>query len=703
VFCWKRKGGNTHADGGTMKKTILLFLFLFPVFVFADWDANLTHYYTLSGTAADSVGAINLDALGTPHYKFETNTAMTGLNVATHDNTLKFPAALISELATDTAFTLEADIWNPGTGVYFTFGMGGKTLNWISDAYSCGYIFHLGTNVLFGFCGELDYGTSASLASGLHHLQLCWDGSSAYVYYDATLQYTVNSKSVNPFSQITVWTLGEGYYGDTFNSNGILFDFMVSNINRAGVQPTPYISSPTFTPTYTVTQTITPTFTPTYTVTQTITPTITPTFTPTVTPTCGLCVVRNILWSELTDNAEFGKRDKFGMTFDNFYSYIIAGTYLDYPTYNNVWKSHNGIAWTEATSNAGFLARGGITSLYYNNLIWVMAGDFKHDVWYSSTQGATWTKAIDYAAFPGRQGQTGLIFDNKMWVISGAGSQDMLNDVWYSTNGIDWTAATRNAEFVGRKNLASTVFDNKIWIMGGTNGSTIYYNDVWYSSDGISWTEATSNAAFPQSDALNAFSSYGLMYVYSQTTDIFYISVNGIDWDILPYAGTLPPNRRDSNMIFIGNSFILAAGYNGDDLKDVWQGELIEYCLSATPTITPTVTPTITKTATPTATITPVSCLPSGDIHLSTDDLFFELQTNLQYVPALTKRPYLSTQLRCMALNINVVLYFTNTCNLVARVPQKYDYDYNAWITKAAPLGVVFLNYATPTVTPTPT
>jgi hypothetical protein len=98
-----------------------------------------------------------------------------------------------------------------------------------------------------------------------------------------------------------------------------------------------------------------------------------------------------------------------------------------------------------------------------------------------------------------------------------------------------------------------------------------------------------------------------------------------------------------------------------------------------------------------------VSCLPGGDIHLSTDDLFFELQTNLQYVPVLTKRPLLSAQLRCMALNINVVLYFTNTCNLVARVPKKYNYDYTAWIIKALPLGVAFLTYATPTVTPTHT
>ena len=139
--------------------------------------------------------------------------------------------------------------------------------------------------------------------------------------------------------------------------------------------------------------------------------------------------------------------------------------------------------------------------------------------------------------------------------------------------------------------------------------------------------------------------------------------------------------------------------------------DAFDSCLIPTPTITPTGTftnsptpsPTFTRTPTPTTTITPVSCLPSGDIHLSTDDEFFELKTDLQYIPALTKRPYMSSNLRCMALNINVVLFFTNTCNCIARVPRKYDYDYNVWITKAASLGVTFLNYATPTVTPTPT
>lgn len=127
------------------------------------------------------------------------------------------------------------------------------------------------------------------------------------------------------------------------------------------------------------------------------------------------------------------------------------------------------------------------------------------------------------------------------------------------------------------------------------------------------------------------------------------------------------------------------------------------FTITTTPTYTMTMTPTYTVTPTATPTNTPVSCLPSGDIHLSVDDEFFAMTAEIKYTPALTKRPYLTSQLKCMALNINVVLYFMNNCNLVSRVPKKYDYDYKVWLNKAAVIGVGPWYYVTPTVSPTPT
>ena len=123
-------------------------------------------------------------------------------------------------------------------------------------------------------------------------------------------------------------------------------------------------------------------------------------------------------------------------------------------------------------------------------------------------------------------------------------------------------------------------------------------------ANGVDWTETTNNAAFPATDAINAFNYNDMMYIYSQTTDTFYTSTDGVDWTVVTTIGSPPPTRRDSNMILINNNFILAAGYNGADLKDVWQGQSIEYCFSATPTITQTITPTFTPTFTETATPT---------------------------------------------------------------------------------------------------
>jgi hypothetical protein len=55
-------------------------------------------------------------------------------------------------------------------------------------------------------------------------------------------------------------------------------------------------------------------------------------------------------------------------------------------------------------------------------------------------RGNNWVQATASAAWSPRIRLTSLIFDNKMWVIGGYN-----NDVWYSTDGANWTLATASA------------------------------------------------------------------------------------------------------------------------------------------------------------------------------------------------------------------------------------------------------------------
>ncbi len=200
-------------------------------------------------------------------------------------------------------------------------------------------------------------------------------------------------------------------------------------------------------------------------------------------------------WAQATKTALWSKRSGHtSLVYDNK-MWVIGGDYK-----NDVWYSTDGINWTQATANAPWSKRFGHTSLIYDNKMWVIGGDYKNDVWYS-TDGINWTRVTKTAPWSRRFGYTSLVYDNKMWVIGGWDGTTHRNDVWYSTDGINWTQATETAAWLGREGHTSLVYDNKMWVIGGCGYGRgeygihrIYENDVWYSTDGINWTQATANA-----------------------------------------------------------------------------------------------------------------------------------------------------------------------------------------------------------------
>ena len=201
-------------------------------------------------------------------------------------------------------------------------------------------------------------------------------------------------------------------------------------------------------------------------------------------------------WEQATDDAGWSARQRHtSIVFDN--KMWVLGGYdgsNGSPRKNDVWSSSNGISWTQATDDAGWLARSGHTSVAFDNKMWVLGGNdgsHKNDVW-SSENGSDWTQATDDAGWLAREEHTSIVFDNKMWVLGGYGYDlSNKNDVWSSSNGSDWRQVTDNAGWIARWGHTSIAFDNKMWVLGGYDPSN--KNDVWSSVDGSDWTEVKPN------------------------------------------------------------------------------------------------------------------------------------------------------------------------------------------------------------------
>jgi hypothetical protein len=286
-----------------------------------------------------------------------------------------------------------------------------------------------------------------------------------------------------------------------------------------------------------------------------------------------------IKFLQATASAAFPKRDRpQGVVFNN-QMWIIAGRGQNSGAgqVNDIWRSSNGITWTQATASANFSARWGHRCVFFKNKIWLTGGADNtgalNDVW-SSTDGTTWTLALNSAAFPQRYSHSMTAYDNKLWIIGGFdGAQQYRNDVWYSSDGTTWTLATATANFSGRSSHTCIEYNGKMWVAGGFNG-TQTTNDVWSSSDGITWTQATASAAFSSRSAHAAVVYKDKMWIISggSVSDIWNSS-DGISWKEITHSAAFPQRSEHTSFVFNDKIWVIAGYSNGNITNDVWYGE----------------------------------------------------------------------------------------------------------------------------------
>jgi hypothetical protein len=190
---------------------------------------------------------------------------------------------------------------------------------------------------------------------------------------------------------------------------------------------------------------------------------------------------------------------------------------------NEVWKSTDGISWTQLP-NAPWSGRGMQINSCVDDQgqIWMLGGSNEGDrrsyneVWKTS-DGINWTLVNESAPWGGRNWHTVAWFDNKLWLMAGMLQGSEMNDVWYSSDGIiwhelksttgNWPAGTRHAQ-------STTVYNNALWYMCG-----ISTNNVWRIVNGVTVGEKEPAVISPRSYQLYPNPVSGTLRIAAQGVD----------------------------------------------------------------------------------------------------------------------------------------------------------------------------------------
>ncbi len=182
--------------------------------------------------------------------------------------------------------------------------------------------------------------------------------------------------------------------------------------------------------------------------------------------------------------------------------------------FNDVWRSADGVHWTQMTANAPWTGRAGLSAAVLGGQIYVFGGSRNDD----------------------------------SAVIGGPPVREYFNDVWRSRDGRHWTQVTAAAPWAKRAGAAVAVKDGAIYLLGGEVGFVCqpqpgctppYFNDVWRTRDGRHWTQLTASAGWSPRpghkcevlrDRIICFGGFGQP---TNPTDVW-LSHNGRSWQQLP-------------------------------------------------------------------------------------------------------------------------------------------------------------------------
>ncbi len=207
-----------------------------------------------------------------------------------------------------------------------------------------------------------------------------------------------------------------------------------------------------------------------------------------------------INWILLEDTIpEYNARNNPNYAYANEKFYLFGGEQCSEAGLSEVWESSDAITWNRLP-DAPWLGRGMQINSCVDDLgqIWMLGGSNEGDrrsfneVWKTS-DGINWILVNESAPWTGRYWHTVAWFDNKLWVMAGGATSIEMNDIWYSEDGITWhelKSTTGNWPIGSRHGQSTTVYDNSLWYMCG-----LLTNNAWKI---INTTSTTGVAQIPK-------------------------------------------------------------------------------------------------------------------------------------------------------------------------------------------------------------
>lgn len=213
-----------------------------------------------------------------------------------------------------------------------------------------------------------------------------------------------------------------------------------------------------------------------------------------------------------TNTASFSPRIGPMVAGFNGYLYVMGGSNSSGTALNDVWKSADGVNWSQVTSSAPWAARAKGQAIVFNNTLYIMGGAVSAtgthfgDVW-STVDGVNWTQQ-NASAWPARRRFACTISGgNTLWISGGAGRNSAFSpdgfypntkysDVWYTNDGVHWTQTVAQAPWVARSDHAFYSIGTNLYVCGGLliDAFANATSDLWQSTNGgVTWTLASSN------------------------------------------------------------------------------------------------------------------------------------------------------------------------------------------------------------------
>jgi hypothetical protein len=160
----------------------------------------------------------------------------------------------------------------------------------------------------------------------------------------------------------------------------------------------------------------------------------------------------------------------------------------------DVWYSKDGVQWDCANPSAPFGSRRAADVIVFGNSMWLLGGSTGgantppektyptittwNDVW-RSTDGVNWQRVLEHAPWAPRMWLRAQVYLGRMWILGGFDNVNGANfgDVWHSIDGFTWNRLVTETTFSPRHELSTYADDTSMWVVAGNSWPTV--NDAW--------------------------------------------------------------------------------------------------------------------------------------------------------------------------------------------------------------------------------